>query len=427
MGASEPVKSALSPADQQFHQEVVTFVEQHWSALADWSDAARIAHWRAALVERGWSVPNWPSAHGGTGWSATRKYLWFRACAGARAPGPQPFTHEVVAQLLFSLIEPAQSAVSDPRAGLVAGWLADIRGYSAEWCLGVQSADLQSTTVHEISRGEFALDGSKLDVSAGADWMCCLVDQVAATSVAPALSPTAAPTPAPTPAPLSEWWAVDLSAPGVVRHAYRRLDGDLVEQIEFQRVQLPAAQRLGPATGLLSPAKLFSEAPALLQRAGWLRTLLDMLTDLVADVTPDNNVQRRLDETAIAIQGLEGMQARYDHAVQMQTQLPFPAGLLALRAEEIFLQLGQLQLDSFGYYALPYPDPLLSDNEGPVGPPQRQQAEQMNQVMQAAVQMRSRLMSIQYDGSAEAVRDRIAVQLGMPAPTAQQAAPESED
>jgi len=37
------------------------------------------------------------------------------------------------------------------------------------------------------------------------------------------------------------------------------------------------------------------------------------------------------------------------------------------------LQLGALQIDCFGYYALPYPDPafpnpMLLHNEGPIGP-----------------------------------------------------------
>ena len=42
--------------------------------------------------------------------------------------------------------------------------------------------------------------------------------------------------------------------------------------------------------------------------------------------------------------------------------------MLRGRSREILLQLGDLQVQSFGYYALPYPDEALLHNEGPIGP-----------------------------------------------------------
>ncbi len=44
------------------------------------------------------------------------------------------------------------------------------------------------------------------------------------------------------------------------------------------------------------------------------------------------------------------------------------ASLLKLWGAEIGQRIGELVVEVFGYYALPFPDPLLIDNEGRIGP-----------------------------------------------------------
>ena len=77
-------------------------------------------------------------------------------------------------------------------------------------------------------------------------------------------------------------------------------------------------------------------------------------------------------------------------------EVPFPLSILRLRSREILLQLGALQMESFGYYALPYPDEMLLHNEGPIGP---------NAAAATVRQNLTQHVAALYEGSAEALRD----------------------
>ena len=53
-----------------------------------------IVAWQRILNKKGWAVPHWPVEHGGTGWSATQRYIFSRECTAADAPlsTPSEFT-----------------------------------------------------------------------------------------------------------------------------------------------------------------------------------------------------------------------------------------------------------------------------------------------------------------------------------------------
>ena len=42
--------------------------------------------WQAILADKGWAVPQWPEAHGGTGWTPAQKYIFSKECYHAGAP-----------------------------------------------------------------------------------------------------------------------------------------------------------------------------------------------------------------------------------------------------------------------------------------------------------------------------------------------------
>ncbi len=53
----------------------------------------------------------------------------------------------------------------------------------------------------------------------------------------------------------------------------------------------------------------------------------------------------------------------------VEARSPSKCGFAAeVAGAEIGQRIGELAVEVFGYYALPFPDPLLIDNEGPIGP-----------------------------------------------------------
>jgi hypothetical protein len=88
-----------------------------------------------------------------------------------------------------------------------------------------------------------------------------------------------------------------------------------------------------------------------------------------ADIgSPNEDIGRRKIEAAVEQRGLQALELRYIDALQRHETPPFPIELLAVKAFELERVMGALLMDSFGYYALPYPDVWLQHNEGRVGP-----------------------------------------------------------
>ncbi len=366
------VKLLLPPAEQRFAADVETFIRRHWQPQL--ATAARLSRWQQALVEQGWSVPGWPQQHGGTGWSATRKYLWQRACIRHRVPLlPDPGA-TVVAPLLF-----------DADNSTAAEWLDAIRTLRSRWCVGFLEAEAGAEAAQFVTQadvqanGSLELNGRKIGVrgAAQADWLCCL---------ARVGEPLAAPC----------WLAVHLHSPGVSR------DKDTVT---LNGVQLPAEHLLAPAAAQHALEVLLCSEGRLLQQSAWLQGQLDMLLEVTAGLSEEPGLQRGLTELGVAVEALRVMELRYAHAVEQGGELPFPAQTLALRGEQIFTQLGDLQMQSFGYYALPYPDGLLSHNEMPIGSPGLAEA------VQQAMMLKTGSMYEEFATTLTQVRDQLADRL----------------
>jgi acyl-CoA dehydrogenase len=171
----------LSAADADFLAEIRRFIDRHWPPelrrprpLASFAepppDAAERA-WFAALVERGWSVPHWPTDHGGTGWSAARRYLWARETAVAETPALDPCGVRLVGPLVCAL------GTADQQRQ----WLPPIRQAQVRCCLGWAEAgagsDLGAVATRAESTGAgYRLCGSKSWVTGArhAHWMLCL-------------------------------------------------------------------------------------------------------------------------------------------------------------------------------------------------------------------------------------------------------------
>jgi acyl-CoA dehydrogenase len=89
----------LNETDAAFRDEVRSFLA---TALTDdlraagrrcsgiFTDYPEGIRWHRILAQRGWSAPQWPVEHGGTGWTAMQHYLFASELAAAAAPPRAP-------------------------------------------------------------------------------------------------------------------------------------------------------------------------------------------------------------------------------------------------------------------------------------------------------------------------------------------------
>ncbi len=341
---------SLSTADQVFVDSVRQFVADHWRGdttlpgglLAELrAEGMTVAErqWFDALVQAGWSVPTWPVAEGGPGWSRLWQFLFMRELAAMGAPLPVSVATEVVANVLFS------GAPSAARTQ----WLSDIRSWRSRWCLGFAEPDLladrgagQSTTAVRTGSG-YVVTGQKTWVTGGlvADWMLCRV----ALDGQPV------------------WMAVSLREAGVTLHALPVMGSSLaMARVELNEVRIPLEGCLGAVegSGITPPVSVAS-----LVRSGVLRR--DLLR-LEADsaVQEDPAMQRACAELGVVLSGIEAMEFRAltSEATAEQGTL---RTMLAIRGAEAGQKLGELRVRSMGYHAVSFPDGERFSNEGLFG------------------------------------------------------------
>ena len=346
---------ALAPQEEKFAAEVEAFVRQHWPIAQDNVQPAQIAAWRAAVVEQGWSVPAWPTQFGGTGWNAVQHFIWQQACA--RHHVDQIFAEGTGVGVVGPMLIASGGSAAQTE------FLADIRAWRTRWCLGMfepacdaRVADM-STTVSG-SGGDWCLSGEKsliLDLRS-ADWIAVLARCADEPDNFVLL-------------------AVPADHPGLIKHFTTTLDGVTeIAHLTINSLELPQRYCLTrPAPAEEYQHLQFSSVHNTLARSAVATAQLERIDAVLQTLQADEDLAAKRDALAVDLAGLQALELRCVDALASGRPLPVPLALMQLRSREILLQLGALQIDCFGYYALPYPDPafpnpMLLHNEGPIGP-----------------------------------------------------------
>ena len=343
----------LTRDDQSFVDSVRQFVAEHWHGdspqpgglLAElraegMTAAERV--WFDRLTAAGWSVPTWPIAEGGPGWSRTWQFLFMRELAVTGAPLPTSLATEVVATALFA------SAASTARTE----WLNDIRCWRSRWCLGVAEAEPLHTEATRVGSG-FAVSGRKTWVTSGlvADWMLCRVGLDG--------QPV--------------WMVVSLREAGVEVQALPVMGSALaMASVQMTEVRVPAEACLGPALvgpALVGPAQKRAKyrpiSVAALVRSSLLRRDLQCLEAEPA-IRENAALLHACAELGVALDGLEAMELRgLMSADSLDPEIL--RSMLAIRGAEAGQKLGELRIRSMGYHAVPFPDGERFSNEGVFG------------------------------------------------------------
>lgn len=357
----------FTDSDLAFQAEVRSFIERHWPAAVRRARATVPAHgldrspeeqaWFDALIERGWSVPNWPEEHGGTDWTPTQRFIWDRETVRAQTPQMSAFGVALLGPILCRWGSREQQG----------RFLPPIREARVQWCQGYSEpgagSDLASLKTTALRDGDhYRVDGEKTWTSGAhvADWMFCLARTGSTGKPQEGIS----------------FLLIDMRSPGIEVRPIEILGGQhSVNSVRLDGVRVPVAHRVGEEDQGWTYAKaLLSHERTGVARVATSAVQLERVREIAVGQDPgagtlweEPSFQRRYRELEIELIGLEMLELRILADLEAG-QVPGPeSSILKIKGTEIGQRINELMVEALGYYALPYPDQLLIDNEGSVG------------------------------------------------------------
>lgn len=316
--------------------------------------------WQQALHQQGWAGINWPVEYGGTGWSATQKYIFFAEAAEAGAPRLIPFGLSMVAPVIYHYGSEAQRQ----------RFLPDILASRVWWCQGYSEpnagSDLASLKTKAVRDGDdYIVNGTKTwtTLAQHADWIFCLVRTSDTGRKQEGIS----------------FLLIDMTSPGVSVRPIITIDGaHEVNEVHFQEVRVPAENLIGEVGKGWTYAKvLLTHERTGIARVGESRARFKKLMRLI-DSQPEGAANPRQNaifmsrvlETEIDLKALEYTELRVLSAVATGKAPGPESSILKVRGSEIQQAIDELFMEVAGLYALPFvPEQYDSDfTDDPVGP-----------------------------------------------------------
>jgi alkylation response protein AidB-like acyl-CoA dehydrogenase len=221
--------------NEVFRQEVRAFLKDHlppelaWRGqqgfLAGSDDSQR---WTKILHEtRGWSVPHWPVAYGGTGWTAAQRYIFEEESYLAGAPIQNQAGVSLVGPVIIEFGTEEQKQRFLPP--IQRGELYWVQGFS-EPGSGSDLASLRTSAV--LDGDHYIVNGQKIWTSWGTSgqWNFVLVRTDAEAKPQKGIS----------------FLLLDMSTPGVTVRPIASLDGcHHLSEVFYDNVRVPAENLIG--------------------------------------------------------------------------------------------------------------------------------------------------------------------------------------
>ncbi|MEJ7935348.1 acyl-CoA dehydrogenase family protein [Sphingobium sp. AN558] len=228
------MQPAYSEQDRAFRQEIKDFVAK--MLPADLARRGRYdyhprrddqARWARILADKGWSVPHWPQAYGGPGWTGVQRFIFEEEMRLAYAPTMDRIGPELVAPVLYTYGSEEQRQL----------YLPAIRTGETFWAQGFSEpgagSDLSSLRTRADRDGDhYIVNGQKTWTTEGqhADLMFILVRTDAAVKPQAGISAL----------------IVDLQSPGITRRPIWTIDEGLsVNEFFFDDVRVPVGNLVG--------------------------------------------------------------------------------------------------------------------------------------------------------------------------------------
>jgi alkylation response protein AidB-like acyl-CoA dehydrogenase len=361
----------LGAEDQAFRDEVRRFLDDNLSEdLREagrktggvFGDFAAGLRWHRTLARRGWSAPTWPAEYGGTGWTASQRYIFSRECTAADAPRIFSMGIRMVGPVIMKFGTPEQKAKYLPP--IVSGDIVFCQGYSEPG----SGSDLASHRTRAVRDGDdYVINGTKIWTTGAhvADHMFCLVRTAAEGKQQDGIS----------------FVLIDsMEAPGLTVKPIVTLAGDHeVNQVFFDNVRTPVANRIGPENAGWTVAKYLLEyerggdayTPNLYARLEDVRRIAQQEAgDGSGRLIGEPSFAQRLAETELSIQALEMIELEVLSALSQGRNPGAVSSQMKIRGSETLQALDHLGVEALAWYAAPFePEArMLGHNQATVVP-----------------------------------------------------------
>ncbi|MDD3444177.1 MAG: acyl-CoA dehydrogenase family protein [Zavarzinia sp.] len=357
---------SFSAEDLAFQREVRDFIAGNYPAdIKARFDAGLeprkedFVRWQKILFEKGWVAPGWPKQYGGTGWTATQKYIFQEELGAANTPGIIPFGLNMVAPVIYTFGSEEQKK----------RFLPGILSSDVWWCQGYSEpgsgSDLASLKTKAVRQGDkYIVNGSKTwtTMAQWADWIFCLVRTDSSVKQQEGIS----------------FLLFDMKSPGVtVRPIITIEGGHEVNECFFDNVEVPAENLIGEEGMGWTYAKFLlgherSGIAAVARSKRGIAKLKKIANEEQADGAPlieDPAFRRKLAELEIDLTALEYTELR-TLARESQGKGPGPeSSILKIKGTEIQQAITELAVEAAGYYAMAFNHRAMNGSNDPiVGP-----------------------------------------------------------
>ncbi len=361
----------LSREDETFRDEVRDFLAHNLSedlreagrkTAGVFSEFSAGLRWHRILAKRGWSAPIWPREYGGTGWSATQRYIFARECIAADAPRIFSMGIRMVGPVIMKFGTPEQKAKYLP--GIVSGDIVFCQGYSEPG----SGSDLASLKTRAVQDGaDYVINGTKIWTTGAhvANHMFCLVRTSAEGKPQNGIS----------------FVLIDsMEAPGLTVKPIITLAGDHeVNQVFFDNVRTPVANRIGPENKGWTVAKYLLEferggdayTPNLHARLDDVKRIArEEAADGSGRLIEDRSFAERLAEAEIDIEALEMIELQVLSDLSKGKNPGAASSSMKIRGSETLQRLDHLGVEALAWYASPFEPEAraLGHNEPTVTP-----------------------------------------------------------
>src|SRR6056300_169146 len=337
--------TAYSAEDLAFRDEVRGFFAEAYTPelqkrLRSPDYKSAIEEWQRKLYDQGWVAPNWPAEYGGTGWTATQKYIYETERSLAGSPNVVPFGLVMVANVIMAYGTDEQKSYFLPRILKSEDW----------WCQGYSEpgsgSDLASLkTKAERDGDDFIINGAKIWTTYAqyADWIFCLVRTDNSGKKQEGIT----------------FILIDMKSEGIKINPIISIDNEhSLNEVEFNNVRVPAKNVVGEVNGGWTVAKalLAHERTSIADVAQSKRTIRQIKDAAAKEINggkallDDPGFQGRLADIEIELMALEFTELR-TLAAMAAGGFPGPeSSLLKIKGTELQQATQELRMEVAAHY-----------------------------------------------------------------------------
>ena len=354
--------TAFAPEEIAFRDEVRAFFAQAYDEEIQGRLASRdpaiyrqaIIDWQKRLYDKGWIAPGWPAEYGGTGWDATRSFIYETERAAAGVRDVLPFGLKMVGPVIYTFGTDEQKERFLPPILATDDW----------WCQGYSEpgsgSDLASLKTRAVLDGDdYVVTGAKIWTTYAqfADWIFCLVRTNSDGKKQEGIT----------------FLLIDMKSPGIKVNPIISIDNHhSLNEVEFNGVRVPVANRIGEQDQGWTYAKalLAHERTAIAGVADSQRALAQVKEYAAQEINGGRSLlsdplfQKRMSDIEIELMALEFTELRVLASVSAGGAPGAESSLLKIKGTEMQQAVQELCMEVAAYYQGLLPSELSAEQVG---------------------------------------------------------------